>query len=102
MSNPWDEVIGTEAYEMNLRRVQEIADNNGYILNPDDERLKKVVGLMTMNHTSHGKYYCPCKQSHPLNPHEDVTCPCEPWEQEIRNDGKCFCKLFFAPNKKGT
>ena len=95
MANSWDPVIDTEAYSKNLDRVQKIAQDNGYILNPDEERLKKVVGLMTMNHNEFGKYYCPCKQSHPLDPGKDVLCPCEPWEDEIAKEGNCFCKLFY-------
>ena len=95
MGNKWDDVVGTQEYNDNLTRIQELAEKNGYILNPDDERLKKVVGLMTMNHNEFGKYYCPCKQSHPLNIENDVLCPCEPWEEEIVNDGMCFCKLFY-------
>lgn len=95
MGNSWDTIVGTESYDKNLKRVKEIADQNGYILNPDEERLKKVVGLMTMNFKGHGKYYCPCKQSHPLDPNKDVTCPCIPWKEEIAKEGNCFCKLFY-------
>ncbi|MBN2620899.1 ferredoxin:thioredoxin reductase [candidate division WOR-3 bacterium] len=95
MDNAWDDVIDTQEYNKNLARVQKIAQDHGYVLNPDDERLKKVVGLMTMNFNGHGRYYCPCKQSHPLDPNKDVICPCDVWEDEIVKDGKCFCKLFF-------
>ena len=68
MGNSWDPVVGTEEYNKNLARIEKIAQEKGFILNPDDERLKKVVGLMTMNQNEFGKYYCPCKQSHPLDP----------------------------------
>lgn len=98
MGNSWDEVIGTQAYEKSLTRAQTLANDNGYVLNPDEERMQKVVGLMTMNYNSHGKYYCPCKQSHPLDPKKDTTCPCTQWKDEVKKDGYCFCKLFF---KKG-
>jgi ferredoxin-thioredoxin reductase catalytic subunit len=95
MSNSWDDVVGTDAYTKNLVRVKDIAAKKGYILNPDEERIKKVVGLMTMNHNSHAKYYCPCKQSHPLDPQKDITCPCPEMDTEIAKDGNCFCKLFY-------
>jgi len=95
MSNPWDKIVGTKEYIDNLTRIQVMADKTGYSLNSDEERVKKVVGLMTMNHTSHGKYYCPCKQSHPVDPQKDITCPCAEWKDEITKNGKCFCKLFF-------
>ena len=95
MANPWDDVIGTDAYNKNLKRIVKIANSKGYILNPDQERRKKVLGLMTMNFNEFGKYYCPCKQSHPLDPEKDVICPCAPWQEEVAKDGNCFCKLFF-------
>jgi ferredoxin-thioredoxin reductase catalytic subunit len=95
MGNKWDPVVGTHEYNENLARIQKIAQEKGYILNPDQERLQKVVGLMTMNKNEFGKFYCPCKQSHPLDPKNDVLCPCPPIDDEVKNDGYCFCKLFY-------
>jgi ferredoxin-thioredoxin reductase catalytic subunit len=95
MSNPWDDVIGTEAYNKKLARVHALAAEKGFRVNPDTERVRKVVGLMTMNYTAHTSYFCPCKQSHPLDPHKDVTCPCPELEAEITKDGNCFCRLFY-------
>lgn len=95
MSNPWDDVVGTQAYNTNLVRVKALAADKGYVMNPDEDRVKKVVGLMTMNHTSHAEYYCPCKQSHPIDPNEDVICPCPELESEVAKDGHCFCRLFY-------
>ncbi len=95
MSNPWDDVVGTENYDKNLARVHALATEKGYKVNPDTERVRKVVGLMTMNYTAHTAYYCPCKQSHPLDPQKDTTCPCPELESEITKDGNCFCRLFY-------
>ena len=95
MANKWDEVVGTHAYVSNLSRIKKIAEQGGHVLNPDEERIRKVIGLMTMNHNEFGKYYCPCKQSHPLDPHKDVLCPCDELQAEIAKDGHCFCRLFF-------
>lgn len=95
MANKWDTVVGTPEYDRNLSRVREIAAQHGYLLNPDEERIRKVVGLMTMNHSEFGKYYCPCKQNHPLEPVKDVLCPCPEIQEEIAKDGHCFCKLFY-------
>ena len=95
MPNVWDKVIGSEEYNENLVRVKKIADAKNYILNPDQARVEKVVGLMTLNSQEFGKYYCPCKQSKPLDPNKDVLCPCSQIDEEITRDGNCFCKLFF-------
>ena len=95
MSNPWDNVIGTDEYNFNYKRIDELTHSGNYKLNPDNERVEKVIGLMTMNFNEFGKYYCPCKQSHPLDPNKDVLCPCPQLADEVEKDGNCFCKLFF-------
>ncbi|HOP26504.1 MAG TPA: ferredoxin-thioredoxin reductase catalytic domain-containing protein [Candidatus Sabulitectum sp.] len=95
MGNTWDPVVNTETYLEVLRRAEEFASLNGYRLNDDRERIEKVIGLMTMNVKSAGDHYCPCKQSHPLDPERDVVCPCPELSSEIEADGNCFCKLFF-------
>ena len=91
--NKW--TTHTAEYEDTLQRVSVIAEKSGYILNPNGERVKKVVGLMTENFVQTGKYFCPCKQSHPLNPEVDVLCPCPTWKEEIKEVGHCFCDLFY-------
>ncbi len=100
MSNSWDNVIGTDKYNKNLDRIKRIAESQGVILNHDDQRLKKVVGLMTMNFNEFGKYYCPCKQNHPLDPDKDISCPCSELKDEVTRDGHCFCKLFHRKSKE--
>ena len=95
MANKWDHVVGNEPYNKNLKRIKQLAEDMDYILNSDEERIKKVVGLMTMNFTGHGQYYCPCKQSHPLDPNKDVVCPCPDLDNEVKKDGNCFCRLFY-------
>ena len=96
MSNSWDPVVGTDEYNAVLMRAEILAQENGYHLNPDEERVQKVIGLMTMNYTSADDYYCPCKQTHPLDTENDVTCPCPEMASEVEKDGCCFCKLFFS------
>ena len=49
-------------YEENLSRLQAIASEGKLVLNPDEARVQKVVGLMTDNFTAIGEYVCPCKQ----------------------------------------
>jgi ferredoxin-thioredoxin reductase catalytic subunit len=103
MSNIWDNIIGTKEFKKNLSRIEKIAHIKKYMLNPDTARLEKVIGLMSMNKQSAGKYFCPCKQSHPLDPLKDVTCPCSELDQQIAKDGNCHCRVFFENNhKKGA
>ena len=95
MSNSWDHIVNTEEYNKTLDRAIKIAEETGIEINADTERVQKVIGLMTMNYLSEGNYFCPCKQSHPLDNEKDVLCPCPEIKQEINKDGMCFCKLFF-------
>lgn len=82
-------------YESLVQRMASVALKNGYVLNPDKERVRKVLGLMTENVVATGKPYCPCKQSEPINRKTDVTCPCQDWKEEIKKNGQCFCRLFY-------
>ena len=82
-------------YEVALLRASEIARKNGYIINPDQIRVEKVIGLMTENFISVQKYICPCKQTHPVDPAADVACPCPSWKTEIEESGHCYCRLFY-------
>jgi len=69
------------------------------LLDPDQERVEKAVGLMTENLAASGKMFCPCKQSHPLNSKVDVACPCPEWKADIERDGHCFCRLFYRAER---
>ncbi len=82
-------------YQENLERLQKIAKEKGLVFNEDRARAEKVIGLMTKNYINYGKYYCPCKQSHPLNIETDPLCPCLDMDEEIERDGHCHCKLFY-------
>jgi ferredoxin-thioredoxin reductase catalytic subunit len=88
-----------EAYTANEARLRAIAESEGCGLNPDAERVQKVVGLMTRNFKEYGRYFCPCKQSHPLDPSKGTLCPCPEMGQEMAEAGHCFCRLFYRPAK---
>lgn len=83
-------------YEKNLNRLELIAEVKGLTLNEDQERVQKVVGLMTDNFKDHGHYFCPCKQINDI-PEKgvDVICPCPELDAEIENTGACHCRLFY-------
>ena len=85
-------------YENNLSRLQAIARDKELVLNPDEARAQKVVGLMTDNFTAIGEYVCPCKQKNkPPVKGQDTLCPCPEMMDEVSKEGHCFCRLFFTP-----
>ncbi len=75
-----------------------IAGRLGYVLNPDDTALSRVVRHMAENKRRYGKYYCPCKQHYPVETGTDPTCPCAAFKEEIARDGHCECHIFFDPD----
>ena len=84
MANSWDHVIGTDDYTTTLARARSIANENGWMLNPDTARMEKVLGLMTMNFTETGEFFCPCKQSHPWTPGPIPSAPVRSWTARWR------------------
>ncbi|MCX6844254.1 MAG: ferredoxin:thioredoxin reductase [candidate division WOR-3 bacterium] len=92
----------TDKDTANIERARKVGAELGYVLNPDIERTLKVSSLLAKNFAEHGKYYCPCKQSHPLDPAKDVLCPCPTLKDEVAKDGHCVCRLFFKPGALGA
>ncbi len=88
------------AYKENYQRLEKIAREKGYVFNSDKERVNKVISLMTNNYKEFGKYYCPCKQHHPLDPEKDTLCPCPELDEEVARDGNCYCRLFYKKEAK--
>ena len=83
-------------YEENIERVKKIADTKGLHLNTDNERIKKVIGLMTENYNSFGAQYCPCKQINDIPElGKDPVCPCPEMDEEIKENGCCRCRVFY-------
>ena len=85
------------AYDENVRRLENIADERNLVFNPDPARVQKVIGLMTENFEAVGEYVCPCKQKNkPPVKGQDTLCPCPEMADEITKDGHCYCRLFYT------
>lgn len=78
-----------------LKFLQKIADSKGYLLNPDQRSLERTAALMVENRRNYKRYFCPCKQHHPVKPDVDPICPCVESKNEIAHDGFCVCHVFF-------
>ncbi len=88
-----------DAFQENLDRVKAVAEDHGHILNPNEMHLNKMLERMVKNFEQFGKYYCPCKQHHPLDPEQDPFCPCPEMDEEVVEDGHCECWVFFRKEK---
>lgn len=67
--------------------LEEIAEERGCRLNPDEEVLKKIIAGLKNNEEKTGRRYCLCKIG--------VECPCDfmnsiTWKEK----GMCDCNLF--------
>jgi ferredoxin-thioredoxin reductase catalytic subunit len=76
--------------------MQEYANQNGYILNPDSVKLRSVLKGLNENTTKYGQAYCPCRVR-TGNAVEDqkIICPCAYHKDEIALHGVCHCNLFY-------
>ena len=85
------------SFQIPLDNSRKIAERFGYELNPDQSQLNQLIQHLTDNKANYGKYYCPCKQSYPVNPEKDPVCPCPDFREEIEKQGHCECHLFYSP-----
>jgi ferredoxin-thioredoxin reductase catalytic subunit len=78
-----------------IKKSKDYAKEQGFKLNPD----KKIVGLVIKgllnNKEKKGELYCPCRMtSGDKKKDMQIICPCIFHLTEIKEDGKCHCKLF--------
>ena len=75
---------------------ENIAEERGFVLNGDTERIEKIVRLMTKNIEDTDKPFCPCKmKNRPPVDNIDPLCPCDELDDEVANDGHCRCRVFY-------
>ena len=79
-----------------LTWAREYALEKGYMLNPDEEGLRRVLNGLIRNHLKFGAKYCPCRvKSGDKEKDKAIICPCIYHEKEIEEQGSCHCNLFF-------
>ncbi len=91
-----DDISESERRKEILNWAGEYATNNGYILNPDPERLEIVIKGLLRNKVKYGEQYCPCRlRSGDKEQDKEIICPCAFHRDEIKKEGNCHCHLFF-------
>jgi ferredoxin-thioredoxin reductase catalytic subunit len=91
----------TDTDRANIERARRVGEERGYILNPDTKRARKIANLLAKNFAEFGRYFCPCKQSDPVDVKNDPVCPCPGLDDEVARDGHCHCWLFFSKPADG-
>ncbi|MCK5022554.1 MAG: ferredoxin:thioredoxin reductase [Candidatus Aenigmarchaeota archaeon] len=83
--------------EDDLKRVwKKFAENNDFVLNPDEKLVDMVAKGVLANEEKHGLKLCPCRLRDGTK-ETDLTliCPCNFKVQEIwAKEGRCWCGLF--------
>jgi ferredoxin-thioredoxin reductase catalytic subunit len=77
--------------ERTLKDLEEIAHQNGWILNPKGQTVQNILRAQNNLIKKLGKPYCPCK---PKRVDENL-CPCKDAQKEINEEGHCHCDLFY-------
>lgn len=76
-----------------IEDLQQIAEDHGWILNPDDAQVEGILKGQNMLKQKFGEFYCPCYVNHT----EETVCPCVYSEEDVRKKGQCHCNLFHSP-----
>ncbi len=100
---PEEERIRQENLEEEiLAWAKEYAKTHGYVLNPDEKRLRVVIKGLARNLTKHGEKYCPCRnRTGDREKDRAIICPCIYHEKEIEEEGMCHCNFFFRRTESG-
>jgi len=81
-----------------LEFSKKYAEENGFKLNPDENKVKALIIGLIRNEEKYGYRYCPCRVVSG-NPEEDkkIICPCVYHKEELEKMGRCWCGLFINP-----
>lgn len=97
------EKVSEEEIDAFIEYSKKHAKEKGWILNPNQEKVRNVVRLTLLNKKKKGVRYCPCKPSMEGVQREIdgemvyvSECPCPDAPKEVEEDGKCCCNLYWA------
>ncbi|MDQ7797698.1 MAG: ferredoxin-thioredoxin reductase catalytic domain-containing protein [Candidatus Edwardsbacteria bacterium] len=77
--------------------VRELADKEGYLLNPDREILEGIIEGIAVNEEKLGYWNCPCRRaSGDRMQDQDIICPCQYRDPDLAEYGRCYCALYVT------
>ena len=78
-----------------IKKYQEYAKENGFLLNPDKKITEGIVIGLLAREEKFGQRYCPCRRvTGDKEEDKKIICPCVYHKEEIKKDGHCYCSLF--------
>lgn len=81
--------------------AHKVVERFGWVFNPDEEVVERVLKGLTNNKLQYGKYFCPCfvveEVDGKFKSVDNRICPCkQAIEKEIPEDGVCHCGIFCS------
>ena len=77
-----------------LKKIQE---PKGYFFNKDRERTMDLLEALLLNKERYGYMGCPCRLlSGEREKDNDIFCPCEYREPDVKEYGSCYCNLYVT------
>lgn len=78
-----------------LKKLEQHAKEHGFKLNPNKKIVNGVIKGLLKNKKKYGEIYCPCRvPTGNKQKDKEIICPCVFYEQEIKSQGYCLCRLF--------
>ena len=90
--------------EIVMSDIIKAADENGWDLNPNPKAVERVRNGIVKNIDKYGERYCPCVIISVVaeEKRKNYICPCVNAKNEIEEDGKCRCNLFWKKPDEET
>jgi ferredoxin-thioredoxin reductase catalytic subunit len=87
-----------EKFEAEIRKIiQGHATESGCRPNPDEKTLDGIIKGLVRRKVRFGEFYCPCRVvAGKKDEDAKKICPCYWHEEEVKNNGHCLCRLFYA------
>ena len=84
-----------EETEALYRELKQLADEDGYNLQPDKAILDDLLIGLVENEKRYGYHSCPCRlAAGTLADDMDIICPCDYRDPDLEEFGCCYCTLY--------
>ena len=86
-----------------LKIWKAFAENNDFMLNPDETHVDILANGVLVNEEKHGLKLCPCRLRDGTKERDlELICPCNFKMQETwKTKGQCWCGLFVRGGENG-
>ena len=84
-----------ETVESLIKKYEAYAQSQGFLVNPDRQRVENIVKALLKKEELQGDKYCPCRVvTGDKQEDKKIVCPCVYHKDEIEQMGHCLCWLF--------